>query len=169
MRFTIKKNRIRAVNDDNIGSPKLIAEEQSEPFPSSPASEHAKRRFQHSATMQIATVLTDSYYKDSAEEKDEWRSQMEIFADAYAPKDDPSFTEEGKLSVNTGQTQSRAASFIVSESDDKGSRFHSSLLRTFFGDTVKSPRAIRKTTSWNSLLSFEHGRGFIIHPMSPFR
>ncbi|UPR04789.1 cyclic nucleotide-binding domain-containing protein [Chloropicon primus] len=132
----------------------------------------------------INTLITDSFYQDKEDEADEWRSQMDLFADAYETEsvaqsrnsltpaaDDVKVTNQGR--------KKKRPSFM--EVADKNQSY---LIRSLFGEMPSQPNTPRlsvtgsrrrsipkRVQSFNLFnFSFKDARfGNAIHPFGAFR
>ena len=170
----LKKNKVEALNDDDVGNRKEIAAKSDEPFPGTEEFPTYSRQGQMNAT------LADTYYLDTANEKDEWKAQLDLFADAYEEDDEgPNRSSLPAVHMDVRPVRSagsRTPSFMSAEPlQDKRH-----LLRSLFGDSVKSGstrknkgglprRSPRRSVSWNPFVIMSDKRHFVIHPFSYFR
>ncbi len=130
----------------------------------------------------INTLITDSFYQDKEDEADEWRSQMDLFADAYESESHsnrPSLTPASQdlKPVGLEERRKRRPSFM-----DVADKNQSYLIRSLFGEMPSQPNSNKvnsrkrsmpkRTVSWSVFsISMKDSMPFgnMIHPFGKFR
>lgn len=133
----------------------------------------------------INTLITDSFYQDKEDEADEWRSQMDLFADAYETQSEamnrPSLTPAAD-DIKTAKVDQKARKKRRPSFMDVADKNQSYLIRSLFGEMPSQPNSgkmtasgrrslPKRTVSWSMFaLSFRDSKfGNMIHPFGTFR